>query len=288
MITVQGNDITGCDPDARVSTRRLFFTRSRSRRRIAGSPSGPRLHQAVLVGYWPTVRPLAARGRPRRPVRSWGEFSFVVRGCTVECPSHPRSAAGSTLMMLIAPPNGKVCTFGPFPRSDGPFSVAAGVVDHCGRNPRCGARFGELTGLCLRVVPDQGEASWSQVGRLAGEPVHRRGWSRVSALPVPKGLSWRARADRRTLVPAEPVMPAPAGAEFPAASTLLMNGLTVRLALNAIAAPAGTGRSTARYSAARVLASRSSGSACRSTSSGSSTACSPARTLRGRGAGGRP
>ncbi|MFE6777240.1 zinc-binding alcohol dehydrogenase family protein [Streptomyces sp. NPDC057702] len=41
------------------------------------------------------------------------------------------------------------------------------------------------------------------------------------------------------VVPAESVVPAPAGVDFPAASTLLMNALTARLALDAVAVPAG-------------------------------------------------
>lgn len=43
----------------------------------------------------------------------------------------------------------------------------------------------------------------------------------------------------QVVVPAESVVPAPAGADFPAASTLLMNALTARLALDAIGAPPG-------------------------------------------------
>ncbi|MEU6539586.1 NADP-dependent oxidoreductase [Streptomyces sp. NPDC047000] len=41
------------------------------------------------------------------------------------------------------------------------------------------------------------------------------------------------------VVPAESVVPIPAGADFPAASTLLMNALTARLALDLLAVPAG-------------------------------------------------
>lgn len=43
----------------------------------------------------------------------------------------------------------------------------------------------------------------------------------------------------QVVVPAESVVPAPAGADFPAASTLLMNALTARLALDTIGAPPG-------------------------------------------------
>ena len=43
----------------------------------------------------------------------------------------------------------------------------------------------------------------------------------------------------RVVVPAESVVPIPSGADFPAASTLLMNALTARLALDLLAVPAG-------------------------------------------------
>ncbi|MDT0269228.1 zinc-binding dehydrogenase [Streptomyces sp. DSM 44915] len=41
------------------------------------------------------------------------------------------------------------------------------------------------------------------------------------------------------VVPAAAVVPAPAGVDFPAAATLLMNAMTARLALDALAVPAG-------------------------------------------------
>ncbi|MFI6165913.1 alcohol dehydrogenase catalytic domain-containing protein [Nocardia sp. NPDC051052] len=43
----------------------------------------------------------------------------------------------------------------------------------------------------------------------------------------------------QVVVPAASVVPAPAGADFPAAATLLMNALTARLALDALALPRG-------------------------------------------------
>ncbi|UED83865.1 quinone oxidoreductase family protein [Streptomyces profundus] len=43
----------------------------------------------------------------------------------------------------------------------------------------------------------------------------------------------------QVVVPAASVVPAPAGVDFPAASTLLMNAMTARLALDAVAVPAG-------------------------------------------------
>jgi NADPH2:quinone reductase len=60
---------------------------------------------------------------------------------------------------------------------------------------------------------------------------------RVVAIVLPGGS--RGAYAERVVVPAASVVPAPAGADFPAASTLLMNGMTARLALDALALAAG-------------------------------------------------
>lgn len=60
---------------------------------------------------------------------------------------------------------------------------------------------------------------------------------RVVALVVPNG-SHGAYAEQ-IVVPAASVVPAPGGADFPAASTLLMNAMTARLALDELALSAG-------------------------------------------------
>jgi NADPH:quinone reductase-like Zn-dependent oxidoreductase len=61
---------------------------------------------------------------------------------------------------------------------------------------------------------------------------------RVVALVIPSGPHGGAYAEQ-IIVPAASVVPAPAGVDFPAASTLLMNALTARLALNALALTGG-------------------------------------------------
>lgn len=60
---------------------------------------------------------------------------------------------------------------------------------------------------------------------------------RVVAIVLPRG-SHGAYAEK-IVVPAESVVPAPAGVEFPAAATLLMNGMTARLAVDALALSPG-------------------------------------------------
>lgn len=61
---------------------------------------------------------------------------------------------------------------------------------------------------------------------------------RVMAVVVPMGPYGGAYADE-VVVPAAQVVPVPAGADLHAASTLLMNALTARLALEALAVPRG-------------------------------------------------
>ncbi|HEX4205186.1 MAG TPA: NADP-dependent oxidoreductase [Ktedonobacteraceae bacterium] len=61
---------------------------------------------------------------------------------------------------------------------------------------------------------------------------------RVVALVVPAGPHGGTYAEQ-IIVPAASVVPAPAGVDFPAASTLLMNAATARLALDALALTAG-------------------------------------------------
>lgn len=61
---------------------------------------------------------------------------------------------------------------------------------------------------------------------------------RVIAMVLFTGPHGGAYAEQ-VVVPAASVVPAPAGADFPAASTLLMNAMTARLALDALAVPVG-------------------------------------------------
>jgi NADPH:quinone reductase-like Zn-dependent oxidoreductase len=61
---------------------------------------------------------------------------------------------------------------------------------------------------------------------------------RVVAFVIPAGPHGGAYAEQ-IVVPAASVVLAPAGVDFPAASTLLLNGLTARLALDALALDAG-------------------------------------------------
>ncbi|WP_063034161.1 NADP-dependent oxidoreductase [Nocardia grenadensis] len=61
---------------------------------------------------------------------------------------------------------------------------------------------------------------------------------RVIAMVLFTGPRGGAYAEQ-VVVPAASVVPAPEGADFPAASTLLMNAMTARLALDALAVPAG-------------------------------------------------
>src|SRR2546423_13109237 len=63
---------------------------------------------------------------------------------------------------------------------------------------------------------------------------------RVVAFVIPAGPHGGAYAEY-VVVPATSVVLAPAGVDFPAASTLLLNGLTARLALDAGQAMAVTG-----------------------------------------------
>lgn len=61
---------------------------------------------------------------------------------------------------------------------------------------------------------------------------------RVIAVVAPTSET-RGAYQEQIVLPAEQVVPAPAGADHPAASTLLMNALTARLALDELAVPAG-------------------------------------------------
>lgn len=60
---------------------------------------------------------------------------------------------------------------------------------------------------------------------------------RVVAIVLPRGS--RGAYSEQVVVPAESVVPAPAGVDFPAAATLSMNGMTARLAVDALALSPG-------------------------------------------------
>ncbi|MET0701086.1 MAG: NADP-dependent oxidoreductase [Mycobacterium sp.] len=82
----------------------------------------------------------------------------------------------------------------------------------------------DAAGIIDQVGPDSD-------GRLAvGQP--------VIAMVLFTSAHGGAYAEQ-VVVPAASVVPAPHGADFPAAATLLMNAMTARLAVNALALPAG-------------------------------------------------
>lgn len=97
-----------------------------------------------------------------------------------------------------------------------------------GRYPGTGDRPGPYVpgADAAGVVDEVGEGSPFTVG------------DRVMAVVVPSSSTGGAYRDHIVL-PAAQVVPVPAGVDLPAASTLLMNGLTAVLALEALAVPAG-------------------------------------------------
>jgi NADPH:quinone reductase len=76
-----------------------------------------------------------------------------------------------------------------------------------------------------------------EISEVAADAPWQAG-DRVMAIVVPSGPRGGAYADE-IVVPAESVVRIPQGADFPAASTLLMNGLTARLALDQLGLSSG-------------------------------------------------
>ncbi|HWN32102.1 MAG TPA: NADP-dependent oxidoreductase [Pseudonocardia sp.] len=98
---------------------------------------------------------------------------------------------------------------------------------------RAGAHAARLTGLAPPYRPGMDAAGVvEQLG--AGVPERLRVGQRVIALVLPTGPHGGAYAER-IVVPAESVVAAPVGVDLPAAATLLMNAMTARVALDALA-----------------------------------------------------
>src|SRR3989442_12371560 len=102
---------------------------------------------------------------------------------------------------------------------------------------RAGSQAARLSGRPGPYVPGMDAAG--VIDELGPEPDSRlKAGDRVVALIIPAGPHGGAYAEY-VVVPAASVVLAPAGVDFPAASTLLLNGLTARLALDALALDAG-------------------------------------------------
>ncbi len=102
---------------------------------------------------------------------------------------------------------------------------------------RAGSQAARLSGRPGPYVPGMDAAG--VIDELGPETDSRlKVGDRVVALVIPAGPHGGAYAEY-VVVPAASVVLAPAGVDFPAASTLLLNGLTARLALDALALSAG-------------------------------------------------
>src|SRR3989441_9403108 len=102
---------------------------------------------------------------------------------------------------------------------------------------RAGSQAARLSGRPAPYVPGMDVAG--VIDELGADADNRlKGGDRGVALITPAGPHGGAYAEY-VVVPAASVVLAPAGVDFPAASTLLLNGLTARLALDALALDAG-------------------------------------------------
>jgi len=102
---------------------------------------------------------------------------------------------------------------------------------------RAGSQAARLSGRPGPYVPGMDAAG--VIDELGPETDSRlKVGDRVVAFVIPAGPHGGAYAEY-VVVPAASVVLAPAGVDFPAASTLLLNGLTARLALDALALDAG-------------------------------------------------
>lgn len=111
--------------------------------------------------------------------------------------------------------------------------VHAAAVNPTDTLLRAGAHAARLAGVAPPYRPGMDAAG--VVERLgAGVPARLRVGQRVIALVLPTGPHGGAYAER-IVVPAESVVAAPAGADDPAAATLLMNAMTARVALDELA-----------------------------------------------------
>jgi NADPH2:quinone reductase len=109
---------------------------------------------------------------------------------------------------------------------------------------RAGGRAAQLAGRPAPFIPGMDAAGVldklgeDSDGRLAvGD--------RVIAYVIPFGPHGGSYAEK-VVVPAASVVPAPSGASFPEASTLLLNATTARLSLDALALPSRCGRGRRR------------------------------------------
>jgi len=102
---------------------------------------------------------------------------------------------------------------------------------------RAGSQAARLSGRPAPYVPGMDVAG--VIDELGADADNRlKVGDRVVALVIPAGPHGGAYAEY-VVMPATSVVLAPAGVDFPAASTLLLNGLTARLALDALALDAG-------------------------------------------------
>ena len=102
-----------------------------------------------------------------------------------------------------------------------------------------GSQAARLSGRPAPYVPGMDVAG--VIDELGADTDNRlKVGDRVVALVIPAGPHGGAYAEY-VVVPAASVVLAPAGVDFPAASTLLLNGLTARLALDAGQTMAVTG-----------------------------------------------
>lgn len=110
--------------------------------------------------------------------------------------------------------------------------VHAAAVNPTDTLLRAGVHAGRLAGRTPPYVPGMDAAGViDQLGPDADDRL--REGQRVVALLVPTGVHGGAYADQ-VVVPAASVVPAPEGVDLTAASTLLMNALTARVAVDAL------------------------------------------------------
>jgi NADPH2:quinone reductase len=102
---------------------------------------------------------------------------------------------------------------------------------------RAGSQAARLSGRSGPYIPGMDAAGFIDELGPGADNRFKIG-DRVVAYVIPAGPHGGAYAES-IVVPAASVVPAPAGVDFPAASTLLLNGLTALLALDALALDAG-------------------------------------------------
>jgi NADPH2:quinone reductase len=105
---------------------------------------------------------------------------------------------------------------------------------------RAGGRAAQLAGRPAPFIPGMDAAG--VVDKLGDDSDGRLAvGDRVIAYVIPFGPHGGSYAEK-VVVPAAPVVPAPSGASFAEASTLLLNATTARLSLDALALPSRCGR----------------------------------------------